>query len=109
MDLTTIYDTSLETLERMTRVQAIIEIQRLTSNVTEETFKSGNYDNTVGLALLLQDKLMATLKPLVKDIVVKIDVVDIQRLIVKVDAGKTGKVTLKVKRQPGGVWSRNFD
>lgn len=109
MDLTTIYDTSLETLDKMTRVQAIIEIQRLTSNVTEETFKSGNYDNTVGLALLLRDKLLATLKPLVKDIVVKIEVVDIHRLIVKVDAGKTGKVTLKVKRQPGGIWSRNFD
>lgn len=109
MDLTTIYDTSLETFDKMTRVQAIIEIQRLTSNATEETFKSGDYDNTVGLALRLRDKLLATLKPLIKDIVVKIEVVDIQRLIVKVDAGKTGKVTLKVKRQPGGIWSRNFD
>ena len=97
------------THEQLTRAQTVIELQRVTSNVTEATFKTAEYNGTVGLAILLRDKLTEVFNPWPIDISVKVDVVDLQRLIVKVDAGKVGKVTLKVKRQPGGIWSRNFD
>lgn len=109
MNLSTIYDPTPSTLQSMTRVQAIIEVQRITSNVTEATFRLSEGSSTIELAITLKDKLLEALKPIEPSIKVKIDVVDRHRLLVRVDAGKTGKVTLKVKRKPGGIWSRNFD
>lgn len=109
MNLSTIYDPTPSTLDSYTRVQAIIEIQRLTSNVTETTFRSDGCNGVMSLAITLKANLLEALKPIVPDVAVKIDTVDMHRLLVKVDAGKIGKVTLKVKRQPGGIWSRNFD
>lgn len=109
MSLSTIYDPCPATFDQINRAHAIMEIQRITSNVTEETFKAGQYNGTVGVAILLRDRLIEVFKHFPLEIAVKVDVVDLKRLLIKVDAGKTGKVTLKVKRTAGGIWSRNFD
>lgn len=109
MTLSTNYDLTPCTMESMTRVRTIIEIQRMTSNVTSTTFKSDDHVNVMALAMTLRSNLLEALKIIESGITVKVEVVDTHRLLVKVDAGKTGKVTLKVKRKPGGIWSRNFD
>lgn len=94
------------TPKQYTRAEAMLIIQSDTSDIVEQTFKAFKGTSIVSLALDVRNNLVKHFTT--PDINVKVDTLDKQRMLIKVDSPKVGKVTLKVKRNPSGIWGREL-